>query len=41
MDEDQERFLDDAKKVIKEQAYFMNKVCASLPLIGRALSAPL
>jgi hypothetical protein len=26
MDEDQERCLDDAKKVIKDQAYFMEKV---------------
>jgi len=26
MDDDQERYLDEAKKVIKEKAYFMKKV---------------
>ena len=32
MDDDQERYLDDARKLIKEQAYFMKKVLFNLKL---------
>mmetsp|Transcript_38745 Transcript_38745/g.54062 ORF Transcript_38745/g.54062 Transcript_38745/m.54062 type:complete len:113 (+) Transcript_38745:38-376(+) len=32
MEDDQERYLDDAKKVIKEQAYFMKKALESANL---------
>ena len=32
MDDDQERYLDDARKVIKEQEYFMKKVLFNLKL---------